>query len=241
MIFRTNRCSRHGAIQGFRGRHASGKLPTTSKRWVSFPTSTLFRPHVIADVRGMVRENANDFNSNAESTPIEVFQHNWFREGYFKGSITISHGRHEIKAGVESDNMFLNENFSYIIPNIPMDTMQFDPGTPLNFAFAANRPDLEQSAFVQDLIRLGNWTISAGLRWDHYQLLLNRQAVSPRVSVSRYFPSANLVLHFSYDRVFQTPSFENILLSSSTAAAGLDTAPSNYQSIPPKEITTKRV
>jgi outer membrane receptor protein involved in Fe transport len=46
--------------------------------------------------------------------------------------------------------------------------------------FVGNRPDLEQSAFVQDLIRLGNWTINAGLRWDHYQLLLNRQAVDPR-------------------------------------------------------------
>ena len=66
-------------------------------------------------------------------------------------------------------------------------------------------PDLEQSAFVQDLIRLGKWTINAGLRWDHYQLLLNRQAVDPRFSISRYFPSAGLVLHFSYDRVFQTP------------------------------------
>ena len=86
----------------------------------------------------------------------------------------------------------------------------------------ANRPDLEQSAFVQDLIRLGNWTISAGLRWDHYQLILNRQAVDPRFSISRYFPSADLVLHFSYDRVFQTPSFENILLSSSTAATTLN-------------------
>ncbi len=84
------------------------------------------------------------------------------------------------------------------------------------------RPDLEQSAFVQDLIRLGNWTINAGLRWDHYQLLLNRQAVDPRFAISRYFPSADLVLHFSYDRVFQTPSFENILLSSSTAATTLD-------------------
>ena len=30
------------------------------------------------------------------------------------------------------------------------------------------------------------------------------------------------MLHFSYDRVFQTPSFENILLSSSTAATTLD-------------------
>jgi len=63
--------------------------------------------------------------------------------------------------------------------------------------------------------------VSAGLRWDHYQLLLNRQAVSPRFAVSRYFPSASVVLHFSYDRIFQTPAFENILLSSSTAAAGL--------------------
>ncbi len=70
---------------------------------------------------------------------------------------------------------------------------------------------------MQDLIHLGNWTINAGLRWDHYQLLLNRQAVDPRFSISRYFPSAGLVVHFSYDRVFQTPSFENILLSSSTA------------------------
>ncbi|MGA7708152.1 MAG: TonB-dependent receptor, partial [Acidobacteriaceae bacterium] len=66
-----------------------------------------------------------------------------------------------------------------------------------------------------DLVRLGKWTVSAGLRYDHYQLLLNEFAFSPRVSVGRYFPSADLMLHASYDRVFQTPSFENILLSSS--------------------------
>jgi hypothetical protein len=177
-----------------------------------------FSSYAVADVRAMVRDNANDFNSNANSTPIEVFQHNRFREGYFKGSVTINHGRHEIKAGVESDNTFLNENFSYIVT----DPTQFDPGTPSPFSFVASRPDLEQSAFVQDLIHLGNWTINAGLRWDHYQLLLNRQAVDPRLSISRYFPSADLVVHFSYDRVFQTPSFENILLSSSTTATTLN-------------------
>jgi hypothetical protein len=178
-----------------------------------------FSSNMVADFRGMVRDNSNDFYSNPESTPIELTQHNWFREGYFKGSVTINHGRHEIKAGVESDNIFLNEQFHYNIT----DDSQFDPSTPLVFNFAANRPDLEQAAYVEDLIRLGNWTINAGLRWDHYQLLLNNQAVSPRFAVSRYFPSAGVVVHFSYDRVFQTPSFENMLLSSSTAAAGLDT------------------
>jgi TonB-dependent Receptor Plug Domain len=177
-----------------------------------------FSPNVLADLRGMVRDNSNDFFSNSNSTPIAILQHNRFREGYFKGSVTISHGRHEIKAGVESDNLFLHENFSYNIT----DPTQFDPDTPLTFSFLAQRPDLEQAVYVQDLIRIGNWTTNVGLRWDHYQLILNRQAVEPRFAISRYFPSANVVVHFSYDRVFQTPSFENLLLSSSTAATALD-------------------
>ncbi len=186
----------------------------------------IFSSRTLADVRGMVRDNANDFQSNTLSTPIEVFQNNRFREGYFKAIVTANRGRHEWKLGVESDNTFLHENFRYIIT----DPTQYDPGTPLTFSFAAQRPDLEQSIFVQDLIRVGNWTINAGLRWDHYQLLVNKQAVQPRLSVSRYFPSADLVLHFSYDRVFQTPSSENILLSSSTAIESLD--PGSFLRLP---------
>ncbi len=177
-----------------------------------------FSSHILANVRGMVRDNAEDFNSNQESTPIEVFQHNGFREGYFKGDVIVARDRQEWKFGAESDNTFLNENLNYAVT----DPTQFDPGSPLTFAFQGNRPDLEQSAFVQDLIRLHNWTISAGLRWDHYQLLLNRGAVQPRFAISHYFPPAGVVLHFSYDRVFQTPSSENLLLSSSSAVASID-------------------
>jgi hypothetical protein len=188
-----------------------------------------FSSNAGADFRTMVRDNANDFNSSPDSDPIAVYQHNFFREGYFKGTATINHGRNEWKFGFESDNMFLKENFSYNIPDIPADENQFDSSTPLTFAFAANRPDLEQSVFVQDQIRLRNVTISVGLRWDHYQLLLNRHAVEPRFAISRYVPSADLVLHFSYDRIFQTPSFENLLLSSSTAVEALD---SNFLKLP---------
>jgi hypothetical protein len=184
-----------------------------------------FNSHLIADFRAMFRNNANDFNSNADSTPIEVFQHNFFNEAYFKGTLTAVHGRHEFKVGLESDNTFLHERFNFIIT----DPTQFDPDTPPTFMFplatqpnAGRRPDLEQSGFAQDLVHLGKWTINVGLRWDHYQLLINRQAVDPRFAISRYFPSVDLVTHFSYDRVFQTASFENILLSSSAAAAMLN-------------------
>jgi TonB-dependent Receptor Plug Domain len=182
-----------------------------------------FSSNAAASVRGMVRQFSDDVNSNPESTPIEVYLHNWFREAYFKSDFTVFRGRQEWKAGIESDNKFLNENFHYVIPNVDTQLAYFDSSTPLTFSYVANRPDLEQGAWVEDLIRLGDWTIDAGLRWDHYQLILNRNAVSPRLAVSRYFPSAGVVLHVSYDRIFQTPSFENLLLSSSTAAAGLDT------------------
>ena len=177
-----------------------------------------FSSTALADLRGMFRDNANDFSSNPQSTPIEVFQHNRFREAYIKASATISRGRNEWKLGAESDSTFLHEDLNYLIT----EPAQYESATPLTFAFAAHRPDLEQSAFLEDSIRLGNWSVRAGLRWDHYQLFLNRQAFSPRVSISRYFPSASVVLHLSYDRVFQTPSFENILLSSSTQVESLD-------------------
>ncbi len=185
-----------------------------------------FSSNAVADFRTMVRDNDIGFNSNADSTPIEVFQQNFFREAYFKGSATINHGRNELKFGFESDNLFLNENFSYHIT----DPTQFDDDTPIDFSFLGSRPDLEQSVFVQDQIRLKNWTINAGLRWDHYQLLLNRHAVDPRLSVSRYFPSAGLLLHVSYDRVFQTPSFENILLSNSSQVESID--PTSFLRLP---------
>jgi outer membrane cobalamin receptor len=178
----------------------------------------IFSANVVADLRGMVRDNSNDLFSNALSTPVIAFQHNYFREGYVKGSVSVHHGRNEWKAGVESDATFLHERFSDIIT----DFTQFDPGTPPTFSFAGDKPDLEQSAFVQDQIRLGKWTVNAGLRWDHYQLLLNENAVSPRLGVAYYFPGLDLVLHASYDRIFQTPSAENILISSSSQVQSLD-------------------
>jgi hypothetical protein len=171
----------------------------------------IFSPDSLGTLSGMVRDNANNLYSNDQSTPIIAFQHNYFREGYFKGTFSLHHGRHEFKAGVESDSTFLHEKFNYVIT----DPDQFDDDTPQTLTFADQRPDLEQAAFVEDLIRLGHWTVSAGLRWDHYQLLLNQNAFSPRLTVGRYLPSLKMVLHASYDRIFQTPSFENILISSS--------------------------
>jgi hypothetical protein len=171
----------------------------------------IFSPDALGALYGMVRSNSNDLNSNTNSTPIIALQHNHFKEAYFKATFAWHRGYHELKAGLESDNTFLYEDFSYSIT----DPTQFDASTPAELGFVAHHSDIEPSAFVEDLAHFGNWSIRAGLRYDHYQLLLNRSALSPRISIGRYFPSADLMLHASYDRIFQTPSFENILISSS--------------------------
>jgi outer membrane receptor for Fe3+-dicitrate len=190
-----------------------------------------FSSDIIGALRGMARDNNNDFYSNGNSWPLIANQHNDFREIYFNGSIAVHHGRQDWKAGIEADNIFLHENFSYVMPDCANPN---DPQCPINvgvldagattFSFMGSRPDLEQAAYVEDTIHLGNWAADLGLRWDHYQLLLNQNAVSPRVAISRYFQSAGVDVHASYDRIFQTPSFENILLSSSPSAEALDTS-----------------
>jgi hypothetical protein len=191
----------------------------------------IFSSNRIGWLRGMARDNSNDFYSDPSSWPLIATQHNDFKEIYFTASGSIHQGRQEWKAGVESDAIFLHEDFSYLMPDCanlsdpqcPIALGILDAGA-TTFTFTGSRPDLEQSAYIQDSIRLGNWTVNAGLRWDHYQLLVNQNAVSPRVAMSRYFPTLGLNLHGSYDRIFQTPSFENILLSSSPAAESLDTS-----------------
>jgi len=89
----------------------------------------VFSPNILGDFRGMVRDNAKNFYSDLNSTPIAISQHNYFREGYFKGALTVSHGRHEWKVGVESDNLFIHETFGWLItlPTCNPSSPQYDP------------------------------------------------------------------------------------------------------------------
>lgn len=177
----------------------------------------VFSPHVIADLRGMVRDLSADLWSNSLSTPIIAAQNRGLREGYVKATVSGHFGHHEWKAGTDADFGSVRENFQYQIT----DPSQFDPGTPASFQFAGRGQDREQAAFVQDLMRFGNLTVSAGVRWDHYHLVVDDSGLSPRLGVAWYWPAADLVLRASYDRVFQTPAYENILLASSPAVDSL--------------------
>lgn len=174
----------------------------------------VFSTALLGAIRGMVRDVAAELWSNPLATPISVSQDRGFREGYLNGSLSGHRGRHEWKTGFEASFAAVLESFGYNIVAYRINGVPiFDPDTPPAFSFNNRAQDREQSAYVQDLIRLGNLTISAGLRFDNYRLLVDETAFSPRLGLAWSLPRMGLVLHTSYDRAFGTPAFENILVS----------------------------
>jgi hypothetical protein len=168
--------------------------------------------NLLLDVQGSVRDSGAQLSSNPLSTPIIASQQRGFREGYMRTDMAGHHGRHDWKIGADALFSPVHEALQYAIT----DPTQFDPGVQQAFSFSDRHWDREQSAFVQDQIRLGSWNISAGLRFDHYAFVVDESALSPRLAVSRFFSFFDLLIHASYDRAFQTPAIENFLLASSS-------------------------
>jgi hypothetical protein len=183
----------------------------------------VFSPALLGAIRGMVRDVSARLWSNPLATPIAADQDRGFREGYVNGSLSGHWGRHEWKTGGEATFASIRERFDYNIVSYSVGGAAiFDKDTPPVFRFNGRAQDREQSGFAQDLIRMGNFTLSAGLRFDHYRLLVDETAFSPRLGLSWHSQPLGLVLHASYDRTFGTPASENILVSASPAAMALN-------------------
>ena len=169
-------------------------------------------PELFLSFSGSVRDASATLASNASATPVIVSQDRGYREGYLRADLAGHLGHHDWKTGLDGIFMPVHEALQYTIT----DPAQFDPGTKLHFVFPYQRRwDVEPAIYAQDQMRLGRWNVSAGLRFDHYGFVVHESAWSPRIGVSRFVPGLNLLLHASYDRVFQTPAIENLLLASS--------------------------
>jgi outer membrane cobalamin receptor len=185
----------------------------------------VFSPDIAGSVRAMVRDISAQLWSNPLSTPIYASQDRGFRESYVNADLAGHHGRHIWKVGTEESFASIHEAFAYKITAYRIGTTRiFDRDTPAQLAITDRRQDREQSAFAQDQVRFGNVTLSAGLRYDHYSLLVTDQAWSPRLAAAWYIPAAKLVVHASYDRIFGTPAIENLLVSASPVTSAINNA-----------------
>ena len=164
-------------------------------------------------VRGMFRDLEAELWSNPRAIPVFVQQDRGFREGALMADLTIDKERHTLKLGGDLRVTSVREAFQMAEP---------DELPSLDLDFFQRERALETSAFVQDSLRLGNFAANIGVRYDHYSLLRAENALSPRLAASYFVPELGVQAYASYDRVFQPPPRENLLLSSAGPRLGLD-------------------
>jgi outer membrane receptor for Fe3+-dicitrate len=118
-------------------------------------------------------------------------------------------------------------------PNLQPGIVPFDltrGGSLFRFHGKANIN--EYAFYVDDSIKLGNFTLDAGLREDQYNGLASANGLQPRLAIAYLFPKSNTVLRVAYARTFETPFNENLILSSGTGPGGLAENVFGSESIP---------
>ncbi len=165
-------------------------------------------------------------------TPVTASQSRRLTTWNFGGRFNRLQGRHTIRGGVDLQHFPLREHFTFAITdpafNAP-DSEEFNPSlVPFDltrggshFSFGDKGSGTLYSAFLQDQIKLGRFQVALGMRYDYYRFLVSGGQWQPRVGFSYHLKETGTVLRASYNRTYQTPPNENLLMSSSEASAVL--------------------
>ncbi len=192
----------------------------------------IFSPNAVTQLSFFNRKSLARLSSNPTATPVVAFQDRTLKNYGGLGSLSLTRGSHNIKLGGQFTITPLDENFSFYPTTVFNDLVDENGNVfpnPINnfnaarpFVFVGGKTGRTLSAYVQDRFPLfKNFTLDAGIRYDNYKLLISEQALSPRIGVAYYIPKTQTTLHASYNRLFQPPPAENLLLASSTEAAAI--------------------
>jgi outer membrane receptor for ferrienterochelin and colicin len=155
---------------------------------------------------------------SAGDTPVTAQQERSL--GTFHSGLRYSRlmGRHNVRVGGDVQRFVLRENFTFAVtePGFDPDLIQFERRP---FVFSERGRGALDSIFIQDQIRAGRFTLNLGLRYDSYRFLVNGAQWQPRVGVAYHLRETGTVFRISYNRLYQTPPNENLLLSNSDASA----------------------
>jgi hypothetical protein len=194
----------------------------------------LFSPTTVGSLSLFGRTSTAELTSNELSTPVVAFQDRRLTNYGLLSSLSYAGHGHSLKTGFQYTRTPVRENFLFY-PTDPNafapivdeagnvftnPVLQFSASNP--FVFRDERTGRMVSAFVQDRFTpFANFTVDAGVRFDDYRLIIGDHAFSPRIGVAYSVPRTQTVIRASYNRLFQPPPAENLLLASSTEAAQL--------------------
>jgi TonB-dependent receptor-like protein/carboxypeptidase family protein len=192
----------------------------------------IFSPSTLGQFSFFNRYSRARLTSNPTSTPVVALQNRTLQNYGGIGSLALTRGSHNVKFGGQFTITPVNEHFSFY-PTVHFDDIVDEDGNvllnPINsftaaspFVFDGKKTGRSLGAYIQDRFSLfKNFTLDVGMRYDNYKLLISDHGISPRIAVAYFIPRSKTTLRASYNRFFQPPPAENLLLASSREAASI--------------------
>jgi len=208
-------------------------------------------PAATFDTTNSYRTSVAQLFSSPGDTPVTASQARHLSNFTSANRLNLIRRRQEYRAGIDYQRFPVSENFTfgitdprfnqpgaagYLASLLPFDISR---GGGL-FHFSSRGSGSLYSVFFQDKARLGPLLVNLGVRYDRYAFLVQGAQVQPRAGAAYTIRSTGTVLRASYNRIYQTPVNENLLLSNSPQAGRLAppnvraTLPGGFARIPPE-------
>ncbi len=140
------------------------------------------------------------------------------------------HGAQAIQVGIDGQHFPVGEDFVFGLT----DPLLNDPARPdfnpnlvpfdlsrggARFRFSERGSGQLFTVFLRDRVNWRRFVIDLGLRYDRYSMVVRAAQLQPRIGFAYHLKSSGTVFRASYNRNFQTPPNENLLLANSMESA----------------------
>jgi hypothetical protein len=215
-------------LANLRSQHAAGQDQRQLLRDAAVSVGYLhvIGPAATFDSTSSYRTSIAQLFPSPGDTPVTAAQARHLSNLTLAKRLSWLQGRHEWRAGFDYQYFPMSENFSFAITSPHFNDPNSDRFIPTLLAFDLSRGGRrfefsgkgaghQFSGFLQDKLRLGPWVFQLGLRYDNYRFLVRDDQWQPRLGLAYHLKKTGTVFRASYNRIFQTPVNENLLLSNS--------------------------
>lgn len=221
-------------LANLRSQHANGQRQRRLLDDVSVSVGyvRVLSPSATFDSTTSYRDTAARLTPSPRDTPVTADLARTLATLSSLNRITWQRGSHRLRAGFDAQRFRLGEAFAFALTDPAFNDPsgpEFNPNlVPFDlsrggewFRFRERGTGRLLALFLHDRVSWRGFLLDLGLRYDRYSMVVHADEFQPRIGFAYHLAATGTVFRASYNRNFQTPPNENLLLANSVESAHL--------------------